>query len=132
MYDDGYKNGLQGQSVFSTDDVLGWAAGDRVRQMNEMSTALKGEERPHACQKFILMGIAGGVISLASQLGWNPFGYLGSFITSAIITFLLYKKFCLVPGWLGGGIIGLLLGGGAGYLGWMWSGGNHVFHVQHA
>ena len=81
MYDDGYKKGLRGQSVWSTDDVMGWAAGDAVRKMNEASTTLSGEEHPHAYQIFILMGIAGAGLALATQLGWNPFGYLGSFVT---------------------------------------------------
>lgn len=129
MYDDGYKKGLRGQSVLSTNDVMGWAAGDTVRKMNDASSALQGEEHPHAYQIFILMGITGAALAFATQLGWNPFGYLGSFITWAVITFFLYKLFCLLPGWLGGGIMGLLLGGGAGFLGWMWSDSNLYWTV---
>jgi len=124
MYDDGYKKGLSGQSVFSTNDVLGWAAGDTARKMNDTSSAIQGEEHPHAFQIFILMGIAGWVIAAASELGWNPFGYLGSFVSWAVISFLLYKIFCLLPGWLGGGVMGLSLGGGAAYLSWLWSNGD--------
>lgn len=80
MHDDGFKKGLSGRSILSTNDTLGWVAGDSVRKMNEASLALTGEEDPHAYQIFILMGVTGAAVWLASESGWNPFGYLGLFI----------------------------------------------------
>jgi hypothetical protein len=122
MVDDGYQKGLRGGSVFSTNDTLGWAAGDLARKNQE--NTLQGEDHPDTLQILILMAVTGCALGFFTEWGWNPFGYLGSFFTWAVSTFLLYKILCLLPNWFSGAIMGLLLGGGAAYLGWIWSGGD--------
>ena len=128
MVDDSYQKGLSGSSVFSAKDALGWAAGDLARKNQE--SAIQGEEDPNAFQILILMALTGVPVALFTHWGWIPWGYLASFFIWAVSTYILFKILCLLPNWLSGTIMGLLLGTGAAYItwdlsrgDWYWTGG---------
>jgi hypothetical protein len=122
---DGFETGRRGGSVFSTKDTLGWAAGDLARKNEEaFNSALSGEEHANAWQIFILVGAVGAVMGLLLDRGLVP-----SFLTVAgwrvVAAWLgsaaaIYFGLKAIPGWLSGTIMGVLLGGAAGYAGWIY------------
>ncbi|MBT8445661.1 MAG: hypothetical protein KJO38_00855 [Gammaproteobacteria bacterium] len=129
MQDDGYKVGRRGGSVFSTNDSLGWARGDMERKFEQAQEGLlEGESHPHALQLVILAALIGIPVTIFTHRGvipWGPYVSAGIGVAGFAASYYLLRR---VPGWLSGALMGLLLGGGAAYLGWTegdiyWAGG---------
>lgn len=117
---DSYAIGRRGGSIASAKDDIAWAVGDQQRRNQEASeNLLQGEEHPHAYQIITLMLVTGFPIGLFTYWGWIPWGYLVSFVIWAVVTFGLYQLLRAIPNWLSGSVMGLTLGAGAGYVGWV-------------
>lgn len=125
LNDDGFRTGRRGGSVFSTRDTLGWAAGDAVRRSEEaLENGIQGEEDPNAWPIFILAGAVAAGMGVLLEKGWVP-----SFLTVAgwrvgvawlASTTALYFGLKALPAWLSGTLMGVLLGGAAGFVGWIY------------
>ena len=114
MQDDGYKVGKSGGSVFSTNDALGWAAGDFARKNEaEHGNALHGESHPHTIQGLILLALTGIPIAIFTHTGIIPWGPYASVGLAIVAFFSAYFFLRWLPNWLSGGIMATLLGGGA-------------------
>ena len=115
-----YGIGRRGGSIASAKDPLAWAVGDQERRNKEAAEqGIQGEEHPHAFQIITLMLVTGFPIGLFTYWNWIPWGYWVSFGIWAVATFVLYQVLRALPNWLSGSLMGLLLGGGAAYIGWL-------------
>lgn len=115
-----YEIGRRGGSIASAKDDIAWVVGDQARRNEEASNqGIQGEEDPHAFQIITLMLVTGFPIGLFTYWGWIPWGYWVSFGIWAVVTFGLYQVLRAIPNWLSGSLMGLVLGGGAAYIGWI-------------
>lgn len=120
---DGFKAGKRGDSVFSTNDTAGWAAGNELRQFEKnLGNPLQGEGHPNAVAIITLPLATACFIALLLNHHLVP-----AFLTDAIWRLVavwlgssvaIYFILKALPAWLSGSVMGLVLGGAAGYVGW--------------
>lgn len=110
--------GRRGGSITSARDVDAWAAGNVQRQLEEGAQPIQGVEHENGLAIIVLMIVTGFPIGLFTYWEWIPWGYLVSLGIWAVATAALYFMLKALPNFLSGSVMGLLLGGGAGYLGW--------------
>ena len=114
------RNGMPGSSF--SDGGLGHILGTNEREQMLRNNGFGAGGRDESWQRLIVAACVGVPTAIGYQAEWLPIPGWSWWIVFFVATWTVLLILEWLPGWLSGSLMGLLLGSGAAYLGWLYDG----------